>query len=68
MYVFYDVQPEQFYDSGQQCSKCCNWCDSFLFQIHLITGDVTVKEDVERIVSSSVSHFGKLDILVSMQD
>jgi len=37
-----------------------------LFQIHLITGDVTVKEDVERIVSSSVSHFGKLDILVSI--
>ena len=33
-------------------------------QIYLITGDVTSKEDVERIVSSTVSHFGKLDILV----
>jgi NAD(P)-dependent dehydrogenase (short-subunit alcohol dehydrogenase family) len=36
-----------------------------MFQVYLVTGDVTVKEDVERIVTSVVSHYGKLDILVS---
>jgi len=33
--------------------------------IFLITGDVTVKDDVEKIVNKTVEHFGKLDILVN---
>ena len=41
------------------------WINSL--QIYLITGDVTVKDDIERIMSSVVSHFGKLDILVSIK-
>ena len=34
-------------------------------QIFTVTGDVTVKEDVQRIMDSVVGHYGKLDVLVS---
>merc|ERR1712173_387210 len=33
--------------------------------IYTITGDVTVKEDVQRIMDSVISHYGKLDVLVN---
>ena len=30
-----------------------------------MTGDVTVKDDVQHIVDASVGYFGRLDVLVS---
>ncbi len=35
-------------------------------QLFTIIGDVTVKEDVQKIVDATVTFFGKLDILVSI--
>ena len=34
-------------------------------QIFLVTGDVTVKEDVQRIMDSTVQHYGRLDVLLN---
>ena len=31
----------------------------------MVTGDVTVKEDVERIMDSTVQHYGRLDVLLN---
>jgi len=33
--------------------------------IFTVTGDVTIKEDVQRIMDETVAHYGKLDILVN---
>ena len=38
---------------------------TFWVQIFLVTGDVTVKEDVERIMDSTVKHYGRLDVLIN---
>ena len=31
----------------------------------MVTGDVTVKEDVERIMDTTVKHYGRLDVLLN---
>ena len=33
--------------------------------IFSVTGDVTIKEDVQRIMDETIGHYGKLDILVN---
>ena len=37
----------------------------FCIQMFLVTGDLTVKEDVDRIMDSTVKHYGRLDVLVN---
>lgn len=34
-------------------------------RVHFVQGDVTLREDCERIVDETVKHFGRIDILVS---
>ena len=43
----------------------CNSNMTFCVQIFLVTGDVTVKEDVDRIMDETVKHFGRLDVLIN---
>jgi 3-hydroxybutyrate dehydrogenase len=33
-------------------------------RVHLITGDVKVREDCERVIDGTVAHFGRLDIVM----
>lgn len=38
----------------------------FQFQIFKVIGDVSKESDVKNILDSTINHFGKLDILVSI--
>ena len=38
---------------------------SFCLQILIIPGDVTVEQDVKKVIDSTVTRFGQLDVLVS---
>ncbi|MEX2104559.1 MAG: SDR family NAD(P)-dependent oxidoreductase, partial [Bacilli bacterium] len=39
--------------------------NSFGVECILVQGDISIKEDCEKIVSETIRHFGKLDILIN---